>query len=84
MEVLSRGTETYDRGDKWQAYQRLASLTDYLLVTQTSLRIEHYQREHHGSWRYRVHAGGDTIALTNGAAIAVDAIYEGAFELEAG
>jgi Uma2 family endonuclease len=84
VEVLSRGTEPYDRGEKWEAYQRLASLTDYMLVTQTSVRVEHYQREADGSWRYRVLATGDTIALANGATIAVDAIYEGAFELEAG
>ena len=44
VEVLSRSTETYDCGEKWEAYQRLASLSDYLLVAQTSVRVEHYQR----------------------------------------
>jgi Uma2 family endonuclease len=84
VEVLSPGTETYDRGQKWEAYQRLATLTDYLLVGQASARIEHYQREREGSWRYRVLAAGDTITLSNGATLSVDAIYEGAFELSAG
>lgn len=84
VEVLSPSTEAYDRGDKWEAYQRLASLTDYLLVAQTSARIEHYRREADGSWRYRVLGAGDTITLTDGAALSVDAIYEGAFELSAG
>lgn len=83
-EVLSPGTEKYDRGEKWEAYQRLASLTDYLLLAQTSARVEHYQREADGSWRYRVLGAGETITLTNGATVAVDAIYEGAFELETG
>jgi Uma2 family endonuclease len=34
VEVLSWSTEAYDRGDKWESYQRLPSLTDYLLVSQ--------------------------------------------------
>jgi Uma2 family endonuclease len=84
VEVLSPSTEAYDRGDKWESYQRLASLTDYLLVAQASARVEHYQREGDGSWRYRVLEAGDTITLTNGATLAIDSIYEGAFELEAG
>lgn len=83
VEVLSRSTEAYDRGEKWEAYQRLASLTDYLLVAQASVRIEHYKREG-DSWRYRDLGVGDAITLADGAVIAVDAIYEGALELEAG
>lgn len=83
VEVLSRSTETYDRGDKWEAYQRLPSLTDYLLVAQASVRVEHYQREAEGSWRYRVLGAGDTVTLSNGATLSVDAVYEGAFELAA-
>ena len=31
VEVLCPSTETYDSGAKWEAYQRLASLVDYLL-----------------------------------------------------
>jgi Uma2 family endonuclease len=30
VEILSQSTERYDRGDKWEAYQQLPSLTDYL------------------------------------------------------
>jgi hypothetical protein len=49
-----------------------------------SSSLEHFRREADGSWRYRVLVAGDTIALTNGATLAVDSIYEGAFELAAG
>ncbi|WP_437820368.1 Uma2 family endonuclease [Sorangium sp. So ce1078] len=81
VEVLSQSTETYDRGRKWAAYQRVASLTDYVLVAQTSVRVEHYRREADGSWRYRVLEAGDTLTLANGATVSIDAVYEGAFEL---
>lgn len=40
VEVLSVSTEAYDRGLKWTGYQRIPSLTDYLLVSQTGPRIE--------------------------------------------
>lgn len=82
VEVLSPSTEAYDRGVKWEAYQRLASLTDYLLVAQTEPRIEHFRREADGSWNYRLYVAGDTITLANEAQLAVDAIYEGVFEFE--
>lgn len=83
VEVLSRSTEAYDRGDKWEAYQALASLTDYLLVAQGSVRIEHYRREADGSWRCRLHGAGEAVTLANGATLSIDAVYEGAFELAA-
>lgn len=83
VEVLSKSTEAHDRGEKWEAYQRLASLTDYLLVAQSAARVEHYRREADGSWRYRLLGAGDTVTLANGAVLMVDAIHEGAFELAA-
>lgn len=82
VEVLSAGTEAYDRGRKWDGYQQIASLTDYLLVSQQSAHVEHYQRGASGAWTYRVATAGGRVTLTNGAVLDVDAIYAGAFELE--
>jgi Uma2 family endonuclease len=81
VEVLSETTEQYDRGLEWEGYQRLASLTDYLLVTQHEVRIEHFQRAPDHGWLYRTHGAGDAIVLSNGARLEVDAIYARAFEL---
>jgi Uma2 family endonuclease len=83
VEVLSPSTESHDRGMKWTAYQRVASLTDYLMLAQVQARVEHYRREPDG-WHYQVLGVGDIITLTNGAKIDVDAIYAGAFDLEGG
>ena len=52
VEVLSEGTEAKDRGWKFEQYQTIASLTDYLLVAQDTPRIEHYQRQPDHSWIY--------------------------------
>jgi Uma2 family endonuclease len=84
VEVLSESTEKYDRGDKWETYRRVPSLTDYLLVSQLAPHIEHFQREADGSWRYRVLGAGDSVTLATGATLSVDSVYDGAFELAAG
>ena len=47
-------------------------------------RVEHFRRDADGSFRYRVYGPGDLIALANGANVSVDAVYENAFDLEAG
>lgn len=81
VEVLSPGTEAFDRGDKWAGYRRLPSLTDYLLVSQESAQIEHFQRATAGAWHFRALGPGDEVVLTNGARLSVDAVFAGAFEL---
>jgi Uma2 family endonuclease len=44
VEVLSPSTEAYDRGEKFAHYRRLASLSDYVLVSQDKVRVEHFAR----------------------------------------
>jgi Uma2 family endonuclease len=56
FEVLSKSTESYDRGKKFQHYQLLPSLMDYFLVAQDAYRVEHYTRLQDG-WFLRVYNG---------------------------
>jgi Uma2 family endonuclease len=84
VEVLSPSTEAYDRGGKWEAYQRIPSLTDYVLVAQGTAILEHFAREADGAWRYRLLGPGEVLTLSNGATVAVDAVFEGAFEVAEG
>jgi len=81
VEVLSHSTEEYDRGLTWAGYQRIGSLTDYLLVAQAEARIEHYRRNADGWWTYRTAGPGEHVALTGGGELLIDAIYAGVFEL---
>lgn len=83
VEVLSASTEQYDRGQKWEGYQRLASLTDYVLVSQGEARIEHFRRGEAGAWIYRAAGPGERVQLSNGAELVVDAIFDGVFALPA-
>jgi Uma2 family endonuclease len=62
VEVLSESTEAFDRGLKFQRYQRFnPTLTDYILICQDRPQIEHYQRAKDGSWKYTIHEGTKAI-----------------------
>lgn len=78
VEVSSESTESADRGEKWSHYQRIASLREYVLVGQTSPRIEVFSRdaEQPELWHYREYAEGARAGVPSlGTAIDVDAIY---------
>jgi Uma2 family endonuclease len=61
FEVLSPSTEAYDRGKKFSHYQHIVTLTDYVLIAQDTIRVERYQRQADGSWRYTCHEGSEEI-----------------------
>lgn len=50
IEVLSHSTEARDRGWKFQQYQRLPDLQQYVLVAQNRVLVESYVRTDHGTW----------------------------------
>lgn len=50
MEVLSKSTETYDRGFKFELYRRIETLKDYFMVSQDKISIEYYTRNDDDSW----------------------------------
>jgi Uma2 family endonuclease len=50
FEVLSRSTEAYDRGEKFERYKTIETLNDYVLVSQDRARLEHFSRQPDGSW----------------------------------
>lgn len=65
IEVLSPSTAAKDKGDKFDWYQCMTSLQDYVLVSQNSMRVEHYARQSDHSWLLRVFENSsDTLQLT--------------------
>lgn len=54
IEVLSESTESYDRGDKFQAYWTLDSFEEYVLVDQYRMRVEYFKRISEKEWRLRI------------------------------
>ena len=61
VEVLSTTTEKYDRGDKFENYKLIPSLTNYLLVAQDRAKVEHFVRQEDGTWSCTVSEGLNAI-----------------------
>jgi len=64
VEALSDSSEAYDRGRTSEQYRTMASLTDYLLIAQDRVLVEHYSREPEDRWL--LHAANrmqDSIAI---------------------
>lgn len=76
VEVLSPTTEQEDRGNKWQHYQRISSLQEYVLVSQAEPRIERYRRLPSGDWEYHEATAG-TVDLQCGATLDLARLYAG-------
>ena len=78
IEVLSRSTKEYDRGDKFKLYQELRSLKEYILVDSQSVLVEHFIKNEQGEWiRSQYSQLSDTfIVEAADVALSVKEIYE--------
>ncbi len=77
VEVLSEGTEAYDRGDTFAHYRSIPSITDYVLVATTARRVEVYTRRA-TTWELAIYSAGDTMRLASlDIGLHLDAIYVG-------
>lgn len=76
IEILSRSTEAYDRGQKFGHYRTIASLTDYVLISQERPLIEHFSRSR-GIWELRTAEGLEaTLELPSiGCRLALAEVY---------
>jgi Uma2 family endonuclease len=54
VEVLSKSTSAYDRGDKFSEYKTLSSFKEYVLIEQTECKVESRFREEPDLWRETV------------------------------
>jgi Uma2 family endonuclease len=76
VEVLSDSTEAYDRGAKWAHYRRIASLREYVLVSQAEPLIEVYRRTEGGRFELFEARAGEAIELVSvGGRLDVSAVY---------
>lgn len=73
VEVLSPSTEARDRGEKFEAYKRISSLKEYVLVSQDDRRVEIRRRGDRG-WSTETAGPADTIQI-HGQEFAVAALY---------
>ena len=79
VEVLSKSTEAYDRGEKSAHYRRIESLREYLLIAQREVRVERYRRAGNNEWVLSefTDVGGVLELASLGIEIPIAAIYDG-------
>jgi Uma2 family endonuclease len=61
MEVLSKSTEAFDRGQKFTDYQTCSTLKEYVLIHQNEMKIECYRRNESGNWTEEIYQVGDEV-----------------------
>lgn len=81
VEVLSPSTETIDRREKRLNYQSLASLQEYVLVSQDQMQVEVYRRKPSGNWEVERLGPNDSLQLNSvGLTLTLADIYDEVFE----
>lgn len=78
IEVLSKSTEGYDRGAKFEHYRRLESLAEYVVIAQEKHHVEHYTRQPDNQWLLsETNDPQDTLTLTSiDCTLALADVYE--------
>lgn len=77
IEVLSSTTEAFDRGDKFADYRKVESLQEYVLVSQTLMRVECFRRNADGQWVLYTFEAQDQVHLASlGFSFPVADVYE--------
>ena len=79
--VLSDVTEAHDRGDGSRAARQQTSLQEHLLFSPRRPQIDRYWRHPQG-WMFQSYEAGETVTLSTGHVLSVDALYDGILELE--
>lgn len=63
VEVLSPITENFDRGDKFQDYQQIPTLMEYLLISQDKIQVECFRRDSQNNWQFQTYKKGEILNL---------------------
>jgi len=65
VEVLSKSTQSYDRGDKFNLYRAISSLKEYILVASENFGVEHFTKQENNAWLLKeLSQPGDTLHIS--------------------
>ena len=78
VEVLSSSTQAFDEGDKFSDYQQIETLEEYVLISQTSQRIDCYRKIDADNWQRTTYRSGDEATLKSiDLTFSISEIYRG-------
>jgi Uma2 family endonuclease len=81
VEVASKSTEKYDRGEKFEHYKQIRSLREYVIVSRRERAIEVRRRTASGWTSHVARAGEKAVLKSVDVTLDVDAIYLAATEV---
>ena len=61
VEVLSKSTRNYDRGDKFVCYRTIPTLQEYVLIDQYAVHVEQYAKTPDDKWLLTESDGTDAV-----------------------
>jgi Uma2 family endonuclease len=77
VEVLSSGTEAYDRGKKFEKYRRNSKLIDYVLASSDEIAIDIYHKNETGDWLILSYRPGDRVEVKSiSLSLPIEEFYE--------
>lgn len=76
VEVLSKSTESYDRGEKLEQYRNIPSVREILLVSAHEPRIDHHHRLETGQWLLTTLRSGALELPSLGGPVFLDEVYQ--------
>lgn len=65
VEVLSPGTEAFDRGKKFKNYRDISTLKEYVLIDARDMAVECFRPNENGVWELYNYGEGDEVTLTS-------------------
>lgn len=75
IEVSSDSTELYDRTDKFDCYQTLISLKEYVLVSSKKKQVEVFKRFNEKEWIFHIYSENDNLVKIGNCELLLDDIY---------
>lgn len=63
FEVLSSSTEQFDRGKKAWSYRQIASIQEYILISQEVPYVERFSRQADGAWLLNDYQGIEAVLM---------------------
>jgi Uma2 family endonuclease len=79
VEVLSKSTKNYDRGDKFDYYRSIPEFLEYILIDQYKVYVEQFVKTSENKWLLSEYESADAVLALSSLPfqIQLGEIYEG-------
>ena len=72
IEVLSKSTQEYDRGTKFNLYRQISSLKEYIMISSTEFLIEKYTRQSDNMWLFTTYYNANDFFIIESIGLTVE------------